>query len=213
MCHGVSMDLPPEPEPSEEQLGSIDCLACHAYSGGGPHFKRPNLSPDLYDADETSDVHMARGLSCIDCHKAVDHTFPTKSTDTWNREEGHIPQCTDCHGQDSHGGLKGWILNTFHDRVACQVCHIPYIAHGEYPTDMYRNWTHPEFVAEAAKYEPQLDLRKMVEPVYAWYNGTRKAYLYPAKIELENGKITYLAPLGSKDDHKAKIYHTSYTTQ
>lgn len=30
MCHGVGMGLPPSPQESEEQLGNIDCLACHA---------------------------------------------------------------------------------------------------------------------------------------------------------------------------------------
>ncbi len=264
MCHGVSMGLIPSPEPTNEQLGNIDCLACHAdpnvylaggigvkkgykivykdengvwrykinpnitidqiakaiydkptnanclachaFSGGGPHFKRPNLSPDLYNAEEEFDVHIAEGLSCIDCHKVVDHAFPTSSTDTWSREEGHVPQCTDCHGENPHGGLKGWFLNTFHDRVACQVCHIPYIAHGEYPTDMLRNWSEAEFIPKAAKYEPELDMQKMVEPVYAWYNGSRIVYLYPNPVEPEDGKIVYVAPAGSRDDPNAKIY-------
>ncbi len=265
MCHGVTMGLPPSPEPSEEQLGNIDCLACHAnpsvylsggigvkkgykevyqgedgawryrvtvdpwvlaaniidkprsenclachaFSGGGPGFKRPNLSPDLMgNVSEHLDVHLARGLTCIDCHRVEDHAFPTSSADTWSREEGHVPACTDCHGAEPHRGLKGWILNTFHlEKVACQTCHIPVIAGGSYPTDVHRNWTEAEFVPEAAKYEPLIDLEGNVTPVYAWYNGTRSVYLYPQPVEPgEDGRIVYVKPLGSRDDPESKIY-------
>ncbi len=267
MCHGVSMGLPPSPEPTEEQLGNIDCLACHAdpsvylagvvgvkkgykivyqdesgtwryminpnisiwdiakairdkplnanclachaFSGGGPGYKRPNLSPDLLGTvSENFDVHMAKGLQCIDCHQVENHAFPTKAADTWDREEGKTPTCTECHGDKPHEGVEGWFLNTFHvDKVACQVCHIPYIADGEYATDMYRNWTEAEFIPKAAKYEPLLDLQKSVKPVYAWYNGTRQVYIYPQPVTPdENNEIIYVKPLGSKDDPNSKIY-------
>ncbi len=268
MCHGVSMGLIPSTEPTPEQLGNIDCLACHAdpnvyfaggpgvvkfgykvvyrdengtwrymvnpnisvwdlaaniydkptnvnclvchaFSGGGPHYKRPNLSPDLMrNVSREFDVHLAAGLSCIDCHQVEDHKFPTKSADTWSREGDNVPTCTQCHGDEPHEGVKGWFLNKFHlEKVACQTCHIPYIAHGDYPTDVYRNWSDPEFVPEAAKYEPSLDLQSMIEPVYLWYNGTREVYLYPQPVTPdENGYITYVKPLGDKDDPNSKIY-------
>ncbi|MCE4624989.1 MAG: hypothetical protein F7C35_03900 [Desulfurococcales archaeon] len=267
MCHGVSMGLIPQPNPTEEQLGNIDCLACHAdpkvymagapgvkkgfkvvyqdengtwryminpnisidtiaksirnkplkenclachaFSGGGPHYKRPNLSPDLIgNVSKEFDVHMGSGMQCIDCHKVEDHKFPTKAADTWNREGDNVPHCTDCHGEKPHKGLKGWFLNTFHlDKVACQVCHIPVIADGKYPTDMYRDWSQAEFIPEGAKYEPKLDLEKNVTPVYMWYNGTRQVYIYPEPVTPdENNEIIYVKPLGSKDDPNSKIY-------
>ena len=262
MCHGVSMGLIPGPEPAEEQLGNIDCLACHAdprvyvsgpkaikkgwkevykdedgvwryrvnisadvlaasiidkpasenclachaYSGGGPHFKRPNISPDMY-RPEGFDIHLEKGLSCIDCHKSIDHAFPTEAADTWSREEGHAPSCTDCHGERPHEGLKGAVINRFHvEKIACQTCHIPYIAHGEYPTDVHRNWKEAEFLPDKAKWEPKLDLKNDVTPVYAWYNGTREVYLWPQPAEPENGTIYYIKPLGSRDDPNSKIY-------
>ncbi len=268
MCHGVSMGLIPSSEPTPEQLGNIDCLACHAdpkvymagapgvvkyhykivykdekgrwrymvnpnisvwdlaaniydkptstnclachaFSGGGPHFKRPNLGPDLLgNVSEEFDVHLARGLSCIDCHKVEDHHFPTASADTWSREPGHVPSCTDCHGEKPHEGVKGWFLNKFHtEKVACQVCHIPYIAHGKWPTDIYRNWSEAEFMPKGGKYEPLIDLEGNVTPVYAWYNGTRQVYLWPSPVTPgENGEVVYVKPLGSKDDPNSKIY-------
>ena len=188
---------------------STNCLACHAFSGGGPHYKRPNLSPDMLgEVSEDFDVHLANGLSCIDCHKVEDHHFPTKSADTWSREPGHVPSCTDCHGDKPHTGVVGWILNTFHtEKVACQVCHIPTIAHGEYPTDTMRNWSKVEFLPKAGKYEPEIDLESNVEPVYAWYNGTRQVYLWPnPTTPNEEGEVIYVKPLGSKDDPGSKLY-------
>ncbi|ABM80066.1 cytochrome c3 family protein [Hyperthermus butylicus] len=185
------------------------CLACHAFSGGGPGFKRPNLDPSLMgNVDESIDVHLARGMNCVDCHHAEDHKFPTKSADTWFREDGEVPECTDCHGEKPHMGLEGWIINRFHHRVACQTCHIPYIARNEtYPTDVARDWREAEFKPEAARYEPKITLESYVVPVYRWYNGTRKVYVYPNPVEPdEEGRIIYVEPLGSRDDPNSKIY-------
>ena len=288
MCHGVGMGLPPSSSETEEQLGNIDCLACHAdpdvyisgplgikkgvktvykdengvwhynvtvdiwkiaksiirtpkkenclachaFSGGGPHLKRPNLSPDLMGTvSEDFDVHMARGMSCVDCHKGEGHAFPTKAADTWDREEGDVAACESCHGSDPHEGVKGFFLNKFHDKVACQTCHIPYIAHGKYPTALRRDWSAATFHPELKRWkfsipDPETGaidkwyLDSNVTPVYMWYNGEREVYVYPNPIEpikgdeLElspvNGRslgvIYYVKPLGSKDDPNAKIY-------
>jgi len=210
------------------------CLACHAFSGGGPHLKRPNLSPELMgdEVSEDFDVHIGRGMECVDCHKVVDHKFPTASVDTFSREGGIIKSCDSCHGSDPHGGLWAWFLNTFHDRVACQTCHIPYVAHGKFPTDMARDWSATTFIPKKTRYkfaipDPETQatdkwyLRSDVIPYYAWYNGTREVYIYPTEItpskdypeyEMDpvNGEslgvVFYTKPLGSKDDPSAKIY-------
>jgi len=183
------------------------CLACHAYSGGGPGFKRPNISPDMMgNVSESIDIHLAKGLGCIDCHRVEDHKFPTSSVDTWSREGDNIPECSDCHGSKPHGGVKGLFLNRFHERVACQVCHIPVIAGGRYPTDMHRDWSRSEFKEKMARYEPVIELRGNVSPVYAWYNGRRHVYIYPQGVEPSNGAIVYVKPDGSRDDPESKIY-------
>ncbi len=55
-------------------------------------------------------------------------------------------QCVDCHTEKPHEGVEGWFLNRFHiDKVACQTCHIPYIADGDYPTEYYRDWSTATF--------------------------------------------------------------------
>ncbi|MEB3774832.1 MAG: hypothetical protein GSR86_07905 [Desulfurococcales archaeon] len=295
MCHGTGMGLPPSWEASEEQLGNIDCLACHAdpelyvsgpkaiakgiknvtkdekgrfryvvnlditdiakniidvpttanclachaYSGGGPHLKRPNLGPDMYTGKTKDgkifDVHIANGMSCVDCHPGSGHKFSTSSVDTWDRE-GERPgekvrQCSECHSSDPHGGVTGWFLNTFHDKVACQTCHIPYIAHGDYPTEKYRDWSATTFHPDKKRWkfsvpDPETGktdkwyLFKNLEPVYAWYNGEREAYTFPDRVEPVKddelnldpvngesaGVVYYVKPSGDRSDPEAKIY-------
>ncbi len=251
MCHGVGMGLPPSPEPTEEQLHNIDCLACHAkpdvylsgpvgikkgyknvtkdekgrwryvvnipidkiaksiidipysqnclachaFSGGGPHLKRPNIGPDLMDPELAAkfDVHFREGLGCVDCHRGGGHEFATSAADTWSRE-GEAVECSDCHGENPHRGIAGLFLNKFHERVACQTCHIPYIAHGEYPTEYYRDWSKATFKPELKRWkfsipDPETGdtskwhLFSNLKPVYAWYNGNRQVYVYPEKVD------------------------------
>ncbi|WP_048095601.1 cytochrome c3 family protein [Archaeoglobus fulgidus] len=251
MCHGVGMGLPPSPQESEEQLGNIDCLACHAkpdvyvsgvlgiklglknvtkddqgrwryvinvpteelaksiinrpqsknclachaFSGGGPHLKRPNIAPDLLNPELAAefDVHFKAGLGCTDCHSGENHEFGTNSVDTWSRE-GEVPKCSNCHTEDPHNGFFGYFLNTFHDRVACQTCHIPTIAHGEYPTEYYRDWTVATFLPKEKRWkfaipDPESGdyskwyLFNNLQPSYAWYNGDREVYIFPTPVE------------------------------
>ena len=214
-----------------------NCLACHAVSGGGPHLKRPNLSPELMGdkVSEEFDIHIARGFTCVDCHVSEEHGFPTKSLDTFNREEDHIPTCTECHGEDPHTGILGWFINTFHDRVACQTCHIPEIAGGKYPTDLHRDWSVATFNPKLKRWKfsiPNPDtgdtdkwyLDGNVTPVYLWYNGRRDLYIYPNQFTpitdkeyIERFGMTpvngeslgiwfFSRPMGDVNDPNAKIY-------
>ncbi|NOZ89606.1 MAG: hypothetical protein GXO15_06750 [Crenarchaeota archaeon] len=173
-----------------------NCLACHAFSGGGPGLKRPNITPDLMDPAKAKrfDVHFAKGLSCVDCHPGSGHGFPTNATDTWNRERGEARRCVDCHGEKPHRGITGWIVNRFHERVACQTCHIPFIAHGSYPTELYRDWSAATFLPEKHRWKfslPDPETRDTsrwhlygnLTPVYAWYNGSRIVYVFPEKAQ------------------------------
>lgn len=216
-----------------------NCLACHAYSGGGPHLKRPNLGPDLYDGvtDEGKvfDVHIASNVSCIDCHPGSGHRFTTSGADTWARE-GIRPgetalSCTDCHGSEPHEGLMGAFLNTFHERVACQTCHIPVIGGGDTPTELFRDWSATTFLAAKKRWKFSIPdprtlstdkwyLVEELEPVYAWYGGERIVYLPPVgvepirddRLELQPvdgesaGVVYYVKPAGSRDDGESKIY-------
>lgn len=263
MCHGASLGMIPNINPTEKDLENVDCLvchsntykggaigikkgfkevvktkegwryvpkisieeaakivakpskdaclACHAFAGGGPHFKRPNISPDLMGkVSEDFDVHMARGLQCVDCHTFERHKVGTEGVGTWSREARPV-SCTDCHPKRHKAPLVGFIIENFHKKVACQTCHISHIAHGKYPIDVERDWRHIEFNEKLGRWEPKLVLKKNLKPVYMWWNGEkREAYLYPDPVEGE--VIVYARPVGDESD--GKIYpfreHVAY---
>ena len=184
------------------------------------------------NVSEEFDIHLARGLSCVDCHVVEDHRFPTLSADTWFREGDTrlAPKCESCHTASPHEGIKGWFLNTFHTKVACQTCHIPLIAHGKYPTATKRDWSTTTFIEAKALWkfsipsnEGETDkwyLSGNITPVYAWYSGRRQVYVFPTPVEpIKNheldfkpangeslGVVFYVKPLGDKEDPDSKIY-------
>ena len=184
-----------------------NCLACHAFSGGGPGFKRPNIDPSLMgNVSEDVDVHLARGLVCVDCHKAEKHRISGRAMDTWEIE-GERVKCEDCHTSEPH---KNNVLNKHTKTVACQTCHIPNFAR-VFPTDVKRSWKEVEFSDKFGRWEPKVELKGNVTPVYAWWNGKdRVAYLYPEKAKVVDGKIYLFKPVGSIDDPNSKIYPFKY---
>jgi hypothetical protein len=186
-----------------------NCLTCHAFSGGGPGFKRPNLEPALIgNVSESIDVHMARGLNCVDCHPVKEHKFGVKAMDTWVRELEERPSCENCHTDAPHGND---ILNKHTKTVACQTCHIPKFAK-KFKIDVKRDWSgKAEFNEKLGRWEPEIELGGNVTPVYSWWNSKdREAYLYPEPLKLENGKFYFFKPVGSIDDPGSKIYPFKY---
>ena len=82
---------------------SARCLACHAVSEKG-----------MSSHDILGDVHLQRGMACIDCHKnGMDHRVKTTS-------------CRACHiepkGAGPHPQHAGIPLVHF-EKLACAVCH------------------------------------------------------------------------------------------
>jgi len=117
------------PEPRNET-----CLQCHRK----PDWKKRGAAFSL-----RTDVHMAAGLRCVDCHaagsKAVDQRIRGKEVHQfgkgddpsgWVRNDldNSMRTCESCH-------IKGWRnapkashawLPPFHmDKLSCQACHIP----------------------------------------------------------------------------------------
>jgi octaheme c-type cytochrome (tetrathionate reductase family) len=126
-------------------IGSVpkrqNCISCHAGAGGGDNVKHGDLSTDLIATTREYDVHMGvdgANLDCVDCHGAnhdpktgeVNHGIAGMSLHSVH--EGEMKQCTDCHGERDpiHAGTTAEEIFTegWHDRLACQVCHIPAIA-------------------------------------------------------------------------------------
>lgn len=185
------------------------CLRCHSSSGGGPNYKRGDLEYKLNDPDRDYDVHMAsegKNMQCITCHAGQDHRVRGRGTDLSGTDSPGSPLSCDtreCHGTAPH---KATVLNTHTARVNCTVCHIPEFARDE-PTDMYRDWSHVIYNAEADKYSADIKLVKNVQPVYTWFDGnTREQLLGESVQRLPDGTVGMMVPQGSRKDPKARIY-------
>ncbi len=108
-----------------------NCGACHFYAGGGDNVKL--MGSSLKNPSEAIDVHMGRGMECLDCHAGPEHTFKGSGV--------HVPthsarvSCADCHGAAPHEGkvqAGGENLDSHAQKIACQTCHIPRFSRGQF---------------------------------------------------------------------------------
>lgn len=162
------------------------CLRCHAEAGGGPNFSH-GVVPS-----EFTDVHLARGMQCVDCHTSLGHHV-SGSGDLKAVDRPGVPvDCARCHTEAPHSGSEG-IYNTHAKRVACQTCHIPLVARSpSAPAVRERDFTRPQLDAQTGLFGPFTVTESDVEPLYRWWNG--KTQRYPNQ------------PLGSLEDAGARIY-------
>jgi nitrate/TMAO reductase-like tetraheme cytochrome c subunit len=158
-----------------------NCMVCHESAGGGVLVKRG------FYYSKKHDVHAAKGMSCVDCHKAVSHKIPTGFDPNGWANDGLRVSCGDCHGEAPHENKD---YNTHVAKIACQTCHIPRTG-GTMAKD-FTNWEQ----ATDKFYEPatlQGDANSTT-PVYAWYN-----------LRVENTPH-FIGPKGSRKDGKSRIY-------
>ncbi|MFH0783470.1 MAG: cytochrome C [Pseudomonadota bacterium] len=158
-----------------------NCMVCHESAGGGALFKRG------FSMTKDADVHAAKGLVCVDCHKVKNHRFPTgKDPNNW-ATDGEYMTCSDCHSDKPH---KDDDYNRHTAYVACQTCHIPRTG-GAFAKD-FTKWTK----TSSGFYEPSTLKKEVNEtaPVYAWYNLT------------VSNTPHFIGPKGSRTDGKSKIY-------
>lgn len=219
--------------------GRKNCGACHFYGGGGDNVKHGDLSSDLLNPTKDIDVHMdAKGLnfSCTKCHTIHQHMVAGRY---YERSAGiehrlALPKptknmlgCENCHGTRPH---KSRILNNHTNKVACQTCHIPYFAKKR-KTNVWWDWsTAGKFDAQGHKihkhdsegypiYKTEkgtLVWKRMVKPIYMWYNGNFQYGYIGEKIDSLRIKVNvgdsvveavYInKPLGSPNDPNSKIY-------
>jgi octaheme c-type cytochrome (tetrathionate reductase family) len=129
-----------------------NCGQCHFYGGGHDGAKHGDLDSSLNSPDYSVDVHMdADGLNfqCVTCHTAGGHHFTgsrylMKAVDHLGVDRpGHTDttrtSCESCHGEMPH--LTNQSLNNHTDRVACQTCHIPFLARGGIKTKTFWDWS------------------------------------------------------------------------
>ncbi len=161
--------------------GVKNCLVCHESAGGGMYVKRGFLY------SKTTDVHAAKEMTCVDCHKVKEHKFPTGYDPNLWASDGLRMSCADCHTDTPHADAD---YNRHVGKIACQTCHIPRTG-----GTMAKDFTRWEKGSDGY-YEPstvQADANA-THPVYAWYNLTVK------------NTARFIGPKGSRTDGKSRIY-------
>lgn len=158
-----------------------NCMVCHEAAGGGYLVKRG------FSFTKENDVHAAKGMSCVDCHKAKNHRIPTGFDPNNWANDGVRLSCADCHAEKPH---KDEDYNRHTKRIACQTCHIPRTG-GAFAKD-FTKWEQ----GSDKFYEPTTLKKEANEtiPVYRWFNKTVA------------NTPRFIGPKGKRTDKMSKIY-------
>jgi nitrate/TMAO reductase-like tetraheme cytochrome c subunit len=200
ICHSADYDLR-QRKPSKDEKGRVvmgqdrstkaalaigkptvkNCMVCHESAGGGVLVKRG------FAFTKDTDVHAAKGMVCVDCHKAKEHRIPTGFDPNNWASDGVRVSCIDCHTEKPH---KDADYNLHTARIACQTCHITRT--GGASAKDFTKWEQ----GSDKFFEPTTLRREANEtvPVYAWYN--KKVANTPH----------FIGPKGSRVDKSSKIY-------
>jgi hypothetical protein len=163
------------------------CQRCHLGAGGGPNAKH-GVAP----TSAAVDVHVAKGLSCVDCHPTENHRTAGGADIKAHERPDVVVACTNCHELEVHRGAYAATLRKHAARIACQTCHIPEIARDEkYPTVVHRDWMKPVLNEKTGLFGPTNSFANGVKPEYRWWN--RKMKVPPE-------------PVGGIEDKASKIY-------
>jgi octaheme c-type cytochrome (tetrathionate reductase family) len=199
------------------------CGGCHFVSDGGSNVKHGDLEPIQANPPPDFDIHMGRyEMRCQDCHTTTQHRIAGRSLSA-PAAEGKVV-CEKCHGASPHGitGLLSRHLNDHLKAIACETCHIPVVAK-DTPTQVFLDYSKagqdrdmvldPNGKPAYDKNFGDMKWEKNLIPSYAWYGGTRKAYLLGTKID-PSGIVYLNSPVGDRQDPESKIYpfkiHTAF---
>jgi len=207
-----------------------NCIDCHAKAGGGDNVKHGDLALNLKNTTRDYDVHMGTDgadMDCVACHGANhepdtgDYNHGIAGMALHSVHEGELKQCTDCHGgvMAIHRDTPAMELLEpgWHDRLACQVCHIPAIArHTATKTEWY--WEDAGDQDRVPVIDPetgQADYNKMkgsfvweknVRPVLRFSNGMWNRKLIGVSDSYDSEPIDLASPQGDYSDPDAMIY-------
>ena len=208
-----------------------NCIGCHAQAGGGDNVKHGDLALSLANTTREFDVHMGTDgadLDCVACHGANhepdtgDYNHGVPGMALHSVHEGEMKQCTDCHGKalNIHADTPAndLIAQGWHDRLACQVCHIPAIArHTATKTEWY--WEDagdfdrvPQEIPGTGGMEDYNKMKgsfmwaKNVRPVLRWSNGKWQRKVIGVSDSYTEEPIQMATPLGDYNDPDAMIY-------
>ena len=186
-----------------------NCGNCHFNGGGGNNVKHGDLDQSLLFPSENLDVHMGReNFQCTTCHTTEKHQIKGRLVvDNVVIDPEEQVACTDCHSATPHEDER---INEHTDTVACQACHVPYIALKN-PTKVTWDWStagedRGEDHFTYLKIKGSFVYEKNVQPYYLWYNGNLD-YRYLLEDVIDPSVPTYINKLsGTIDDPTAKIF-------
>ena len=206
------------------------CIGCHANAGGGDNVKHGDISTDMIATTREFDVHMGvdgADFSCVTCHAAkqdeetgnIIHGIAGMSLHSVN--EGEMRQCSDCHGsqEEIHNAFAtrdlfeyGW-----HERLACQVCHIPAIARAvSTKTEWY--WSDAGQDISPIPIDPETGRATYnkkkgsfvwsydVRPTLRYSNGKWNRKVVGANDKYDSVPVSLADPVGDYYDPSATIY-------
>jgi len=186
-----------------------NCGSCHFNGGGGDNVKHGDLAESLYNPGVDLDVHMGgNDFLCTDCHWTQDHQILGRMVaDNYQIDPAEQVSCTQCHNEAPHEDER---INVHVRSVACQTCHVPYIALEE-PTKMTWDWSTagqdlPEDHYTYLRIKGTFVYDSQVMPVYLWFNGDLD-YRYLLGDAIDPSGVTYInRPAGGIGDPSAVIF-------
>ena len=207
-----------------------NCIGCHAFAGGGDNVKHGDISSAMVNPSADLDVHMGTdgaNFECVACHGAnhdpktgaVNHGIAGQELHSVH--EGEMKECTDCHGSQEvvHDGTAvehTLFFADWHERLACQTCHIPAFAKAVstktewYWSDAGQNISpipiDPDTGREAYdKKKGTFNWEFNVRPVLRWYNGKWDRKVVVVNDKYDEVPIPLANPLGDRSDPNAMI--------
>lgn len=203
----------------------VNCLQCHAKAGGGDNNKRGDISlAHANTTDRNFDVHMSTtgaNLACQNCHTTKNHKIAGRGSDLRQTDLDVPMSCSTsaCHPNKlSPTGHITADVNRHIKKVACQTCHIGTFARNaadtaaDESTEIYRDWTTPEWNSTAKRWEPKITRAGNVIPVYKFWNKYSYAYNLGevATFDPVTGAYPTSRPIGGINDPQSKLYPFKY---
>jgi hypothetical protein len=203
----------------------LNCLQCHAKGGGGDNNKRGDITmAHAITADRNFDVHMSStgaNLSCQECHTTQNHLIAGRGSDLRQTDLDVAMTCSTaaCHPTKATAtGHTTADVNRHIGRVACQTCHIPSYARNaadtaaDESTEVYRDWTIPEWNAALGRYEPTIPRGSNLKPAYRFWGDYSWNYSLgePAWLDPATGAYATSRPVGAINALISKLYPFKY---